>query len=115
MSFIECNAQQSSPFNKTQIVKACEVNFAFSDKRGIETDNGMTFLEKQNLKVLTAYKNGVQQWEADVIAKCGEPKVGKTEIRFIKMEGDKIYVVFAKHSFANVLVATGKVECLGSD
>jgi hypothetical protein len=114
LSFTKCEAQHS-PFDKTRIAKTKELNFAFSDKRGIETANGMTFVVEQNMKVLTAYKNGVQQWKTDVIANCGEPAVGKAEIRYIKLEGDKINVVFGKHSFAYVSVLMGKVECLGSD
>jgi hypothetical protein len=115
LSFVKCNAQQSLPFDKTKVVKASELNFAFSDKRGIEANNEMTYVVEQNLRILTAYKNGVQKWKSDVIAQCGEPKVGKAEIRFIKLEGEKINVVFGKHSFADVFVATGKIECLGSD
>lgn len=115
LSFIQCNTQQSPSLDKTQIIKASELNFAFSDKRGIEADNGMIYLVEPNMKVLTAYKDGVQRWKADIIAKCGEPMVGKAEIRFIKLNGDKINVVFGKHSYAVVSIATGNVVCSGSD
>jgi hypothetical protein len=114
-SLTKCNTQQLSPFDKSKVVKASELNFAFSNMRGLTTDSGMTFLVEQNMKELTAYKTGKLQWKANIIAKCGEPKVGKAEIRFIKIDGNKINVVFGKHSFASVLVANGNVECLGSD
>lgn len=94
MSFFACNAQQSVPFDKTKIDTASELNFAFSDKRGIELANGIIVLVEQNMKVLTACKNGVRKWKANIIAKCGEPYVGEPEIRFIKIDGDKINCCF---------------------
>ena len=115
MLFIRCNAQEFPQIDRTKMTKTHEINFAYSDKRGIEASEGTIYLVEQNLKVLTAYRNGIVKWKADIIAKCGELRVGKPEIRFIRLNEDHIFVVFGKHSYADVFISNGKVMCTGSD
>jgi hypothetical protein len=100
---------------KNQNCKASELNLDITDKRGIETENGVVYFVEQNLKVLSAYTNGVLHWKADVIANCGEPKAGKSEIRYIKLDGDKINIILGKHKYANIIITSGKVKCLDAD
>jgi len=46
---------------------------------------------------------------------CGNPSVGKPEIRHIKFEIDKLLVTYGKHSFAKVDIVSGKTKFLGAD
>ena len=114
ISFNTCNGQHTISYANSNIVKASELTLT-SVKRGIQSKTGMIFIVEKNLRELTAYKNSIQQWRVDVISICGVPALGKPEIRYIRMDGDNIYVVFGKHSFANVGIMTGKVVFIGSD
>ncbi|HEV7423937.1 MAG TPA: hypothetical protein VGO21_01980 [Candidatus Paceibacterota bacterium] len=114
-SFIKGFSQQSIPYDTNAISKAKELNFSSTQKRGIETPDGMIYVVGKNLKVLTAYEHGKIKWQSDIIISCGMPSVGKPEIRYLKLDGNKIYLTFGKHDYAKVNTADGKVECLGSD
>jgi hypothetical protein len=108
-------AQQPMRYDVNKVSKAGELNFSKTDKRGIEAANGMIYIVDKNLKVLRAYQNGKIKWESDIITFCGIPAVGKSEIRYLKLDGNKILLTFGKHNNAKVNIADGKVECLGSD
>jgi hypothetical protein len=93
-----------------------ELNFAFTNKRGIRADNGITYFVEKGGQTLTAYNNGNHvKWTVDVLGSCPKPVVGRPEIRHIKLTTDKIAVTFGKHDFASVDIVDGKVKCLGAD
>ena len=92
-----------------------ELNFAFTDKRGLMADNGLVYFVDKKGQVLTAYENNKVKWTADILGSCHKPAVGKPEIRYIKLTVDKIEVTFGKHDFASVDIVDGKVKCLGAD
>lgn len=114
-SFIKGFSQQSMSYDTNTISKARELNFSSTQKRGIETPDGTIYVVGKNLKVLAAYQHGKIKWQSDIIISCGMPSVGQPEIRYLKLDGDKIYLRFGKHTYAKVNIADGKVECLGSD
>jgi hypothetical protein len=92
-----------------------ELNFAFTDKRGIKADNGVIYFVTNGGRTLTAYDNEKIKWTADILGHCRLPAVGKPEIRYINLTTDKIEVTFGKHDFASVDIVDGKVKCLGAD
>lgn len=92
-----------------------ELNFAFTDRRGIEADNGLVYFVEKGGQRLIAYENNKVKWTADVLKSCPKPEVGKAEIRYIKLSVDKIEITFGKHYFASVDIVDGKVKCLGAD
>ena len=102
-------------YNTNRVSKARELNFSNTDKRGIEAPNGLIYIVDKNLKILSAYQNGKIKWKSDIVKVCGKPTVGKSEIGYIKLDGNKIFLTFGKHDYANVNIADGEVECLGSD
>jgi len=108
-------SQQNLPYDTLKISSAQELNFAFTYKRGIETTGGIIYYVEKDLRTLAAYEKGKLKWKTDIIKGCGERVIGIPEIRFIKLENDKIYIVFGKHSFADVHRSDGKLNCLGAD
>ena len=92
-----------------------ELNFAFTDKRGIKADNGVIYFVEKDGQTLTAYENNETKWTVNIIKVCREPAVGKPEIRYIKLTGDEIDVVFGIHDFASVNIQDGKTKYLGAD
>jgi hypothetical protein len=92
-----------------------ELNFAFTDKRGIKSEEGIIFFVERDGQTLTAYDGERIKWTVNIIKVCGEPKVGKPQIRYLKLIADKIEVTFGKHSFASVEVRDGKTTYLGAD
>jgi hypothetical protein len=92
-----------------------ELNFAFTDKRGIKADDGIIYLVERDGQTLTAFDKSNIKWTVNIIKTCGQPKVGKPEIRHIKLSEDKIQITFGKHDFASVDIKDGKVKYLGAD
>jgi hypothetical protein len=93
-----------------------ELNFAFTDKRGIKADNGIVYFVEKGGQTLTAYDNRNNvKWTTDILETCHKPAVGKPEIRYIKLTTDKVEITFGKHDFASVDIVNGKVKCLGAD
>jgi len=102
-------------FDKRQISQKSELNLSFESKfRGIIKNDVIYYVEK-DMQTLSAYYNGKPKWKTNIIAICGKPYIGKPEIRVIKLKTDKMFVVFGKHSFAEVDLSTGKTKYLGSD
>jgi hypothetical protein len=92
-----------------------ELNFAFTDKRGIKARDGVIYYVEKG-KVLIAFNtDGKVKWMAEVLKTCPKPAVGTPEICYIKLTTDKIQIVFGKHDFASVDIIDGKVICLGAD
>lgn len=92
-----------------------ELNFSTTDKRGIKADDGIIYLVEKDGQTLTAYNKNDIKWTVNIIKICGQPKVGKPEIRHIKLTGDKIQITFGKHDFASVDIKDGNVKYLGAD
>jgi hypothetical protein len=89
--------------------------FNLTDKRGIQDKAGTIYYVEKDLQTLTAYHNFIIKWRSNVIDSCGKPYIGTPKIRFLKLEKDRIFVIFGKHSFASIDYSTGKIKCLGSD
>lgn len=113
--YLSTHVKQTLPYNINKISKNRELNFAFTDKRGIESKNGIIYYVENNLQVLSAYKQGKLKWRTNIIMELGNPAVGAAEIRYIELNGDEIFVVFGKHNFASVHIADGRVKDLGAD
>lgn len=102
-------------FDERLISTEKELNFTTTDKRGIKGEEGIIFLVERDGQTLTAYDGEKIKWTVNIIKVCGEPKVGKPQIRYLKLTADKIEIIFGKHSFASVDVADGKATYLGAD
>ena len=96
------------------ISKNTEVNFFETKMRGIE-HNKIIYFAESDLQTISAYRNNKLIWQTNVISVCGKPSVGKSEIRYIKYASNKLFVVFGKHSFAEIDISDGKTEFMGSD
>jgi hypothetical protein len=102
-------------FDKKLVSKKTELNLSLEPKmRGIENNNVVYYIEK-DIQTLSAYENGRLKWQTNIISVCVKPSVGKSEIRVIKPEADKLLIVFGKHSFAEVDIKNGKTKYLGAD
>ena len=108
-------AQEIVHYDKNKVSKETELNIAFTGKRGIESKKGIIYYVEEDKKTLTAYSRGEIKWKTNIIATCGEPEVGKPEIRYFKLEKGIIKVIFGKHNFAEIDIRDGKTECAGSD
>jgi hypothetical protein len=115
-SFYLYSCGQKTPhYDKTLVLKATEINFAFSDKRGIEAASGIIYLVEKNMQTLTAYQNDTILWKANILENYPPPLVGKPEIRFIRLDTNYVFVTFGKHCFANVDISNGSIKYLGCD
>lgn len=102
-------------FDKNLISKKTELNLSFEPKmRGIKSNNIVYYIKK-DLQTLSAYENRKLKWQTNIISACDKSSVGKSEIRVIKPETDKLLIVFGKHSFAEVDIKNGKTKYLGAD
>jgi len=102
-------------FEKEIITQQTKLNLSTTKKRGIETESKeIYFVEKDN-QTISAFKHGKLKWRTNVIEKFGKPKVGKLEIRFIEIRENKVFVVFGKHSFAEIKISSGKTKYIGAD
>jgi hypothetical protein len=72
------------------------------------------YVEK-DLETISAYKNNTIIWQTNVVSVCGKPKVGKPEIRYIRLNKDKLHVVIGKHNYAEIDIINGKIEFTGAD
>ena len=96
------------------ISKDSEINFAETQKRGIEK-NGIIYFVEKDLQTISAYKNNKMLWQTNVLNACGKPKVGEPEIRYLSCKFGKLLVVIGKHDFAEINIQNGKTELVGSD
>lgn len=106
--------QELLPYDAAKVSTDRELNFYMTDKRGIKY-KGFVYYVESDLNTVTAYKkNGGIKWRSDVseIIKC---RIGSPEIRFIKIEKDRLSIIYAKHDFGELNLKTGKVTHLGSD
>lgn len=101
--------------DNSKVTTEKELNFAFTEKRGIKADNGIVYFVEKDGQILTAYENKKVKWTVDILKICPKPTRGKPEIRYIKLTTDKIEITFGKHNFASVDILDGKVKCLGAD
>jgi hypothetical protein len=108
-------AQNPSSFIKNKISTDIELNFAQTDKRGIEAKTGIVYYVEKDMQTVTAYENGKIKWQTNIITTCGIPAVGQPAIRYIKLDNGKISVTFGKHSFASIDTSSGKTTYLGAD
>ena len=93
-----------------------ELNFSKTEKRGIQSREGLIYFVDSDYQTLIAFDTEKNlKWKVNIIEKCGEPAVGKPEIRYFKLNENVIEIVFGKHDFANVDLETGKVTYLGAD
>lgn len=95
------------------ISKNKELNFFETKMRGFEHDKIIYFIER-DLQTVSAYKNTKLIWQTNVISVCGKPSIGESEIRYIKYESNKLFIIFGKHSFAEIDI-NGKTTFIGSD
>jgi len=72
-------------------------------------------VEADDRTVTAVDGDGKIKWSVDVIARCGEPFVGSPVIRDIQVKGEKVSVIFGKHSQATINIKTGEVHYLGAD
>jgi uncharacterized membrane-anchored protein len=114
LTFFLTQLSLAQQYNSKLISKDSELNFTTTEKRGIEKNKIIYYVEK-DLQTVYAYKNDKIIWQTNVISICGEPKVGKPEIRYIKYNKTKLIVVFGKHDFAEIDISNGKTIFLGSD
>lgn len=115
LTFSTTEVFSQATLDSKKVTTEKELNFAFTDKRGIKGDNGVIYFVDNGGRTLTAYDNETIKWTADVLGYCGLPAVGKPAIRYIKLTAEKIEITFGKHNFASVDIADGKVKCLGAD
>ena len=115
------NSCSESKYAERLVTTDKELNFAYTDKRGIKDENGIVYIISQDYKKLIAYDHNEVKWTADILKICEDDRpwkpgmIGKPEIRYLKLKEDKIHIVYGKHSFASVDIIDGRVNCLGSD
>ena len=109
------SAQDKTAYDKSKTSTDTELDFAFTDKRGIESKNGIIYYVEKDKKTLTAYENEKIKWQTNIIEICGQPAVGQPEIRYVKLDNDTLSIVFGKHSLVSVDISNGKTTYLGAD
>jgi hypothetical protein len=119
ISFLFCITGQrvsaQTPYDTSRIRKLHAINLLQSNVRGIESEEGIVYYIESNLHDLSAYRGGKILWKVNIIEQCGIATVGKREIRFLELKGNKLYVTYGKHSSAEVRTGDGKTICTGSD
>jgi hypothetical protein len=99
----------------SKVTRQRELNLRTTEKRGIEADDGVIYMVEKDGQTLAAYEGGEISWTVNIVETCGQPVIGRTEIRYLKLSHANIQVTFGKHDFATVNLDNGQIECLGSD
>ena len=110
--FTQSNFAQT--FDSKLVSKKTELNFAYTKMRGIKSGKVIYFVEN-DLQTISAYRNGKLKWKTNIISVCVKPSVGKSEIRYVKLEAGKLFVTYGKHSYAEVETGNGNAKFLGED
>jgi hypothetical protein len=108
-------AQELKTFDVELITRETKLNLISSNKRGIETEKKEIYFVETDNQTISYYLNGILKWKVNVIKKCGRPKVGKSEIRFIEIIKDKMLVTFGKPNYAEIDLKNGKAKFIGAD
>lgn len=82
---------------------------------GVADANSGVKVEWEGRTVTAVGSDGKVKWSVDVIARCGVPFVGSPVIRNVQVQGDRVIVVFGKHSEASINLESGEVHYLGAD
>lgn len=115
VNLVKENIGFKSIIDSNLVTKKAELNLLFEPKmRGIKSENVIYYIEN-DMQTLSAYKNGKLKWQSNIISICGKPSVGESEIRVVKPKTEMIFIVFGKHSFAEVNKKNGETKFLGSD
>ena len=112
---LSAKGQKLILFDSSELTTKTELNLLNTTKRGIEDETKTLFYVEKDLQTLSAYQNGLLKWKINIIKTFGAAKVGRQEIRYIKLENDQLIVTYGKHTFAKVNIHTGKGIFLGSD
>lgn len=107
--------QELKTFDKALITAQTKLDLIASKKRGIETEKKKIYFVEADNQTISYYLNGILEWKVNIIERCGIPKVGKSEIRFIEINTDKMLVTFGKNSYAEVNLTNGRAKFIGSD
>jgi hypothetical protein len=107
--------QKPVPCDEKLLTRSIEINLAISDKRGIKASSGIIYLVENNLQTLTAYQKGTTLWKVNIGEMYTSPVVGTSEIRFIRLRGNDVFVVFGKHCYSRVNITNGQIKDLGCD
>ena len=108
-------AQELKTFDKELLTNENKLNLLSSNKRGIETEKKEIYILENDNQTVSAYKNGILEWQFNASLECGKLNERKLNVRFIEIRKDKLFVTYGKHSFAEFNLKTGKTKCLGSD
>ena len=84
-------AQELKIFDKELITTKAKLDLISSNKRGIETEKKEIYFVESDNQTISNYLNGILEWKVNIIKKCGKPKVGKSEIRFIEIIKNSSY------------------------
>ena len=81
-----------------------------------DAGSGITIAVKEDGRTIAARgRDGKALWEADVIKAAAIPFVGQPVVRELHLKGGKVTAIYAKHSFADFELTTGKFLGAGSD
>lgn len=85
----------------------------FSRVMFLQGQNNLGFVQiLRDVKLDSHANNGDFSWSENILKTCGVPVVGEPMIRDVTIEGVKARVVYGKHSYAEVDLATGEIICL---
>lgn len=109
-------AQEPESYIKQKIAFKPETIIEKVGYRGLITKTESVYYVSDDMQTISAYENENERiWQLNLIEKLGKPKVGKPFIRFMKLKEKSLYIVYGKHSFAEIDLRNGKVISSGSD
>lgn len=81
-----------------------------------DAGSGITVAVKEDGRTIAARgRDGKALWEADVLKAAAISFVGQPVVRELHLKGGKLNAIYAKHSFADFELTTGKFLGAGSD
>lgn len=102
-------------FDPVKISNEKDLNFAFTDKRGIRDDDGTIYLSEKDGVTISAYRGDSVLWKVNVIQACHDTFTENAIIRAISLKDGVIDITFGKHSYATLETSTAKVRFWGAD
>ena len=98
-----------------EVSKKLELDLFHIPEKNTLAKNKIIYKVEADLQTISAYENRKLKWQTNIIKVCGKPSVGKAKITGLNIIGERMSVVFGKHSYADVDIKDGKTTFLGSD
>lgn len=82
---------------------------------GMDNAGELVVVIENDKQSISAYEGENRIWTLNVIEELGVPDVGSAEVKALRMDGEFVYILYGKHSWAKAGIKTGNLIYIGAD